>query len=848
MKRFSTPTFFALLLLAVLPLDGMAQVTGISYTAAPVGLRTFYGDDAGLSDSWSYGGALGLGFGEYLEVAGEYLMSYDTKTDFSDFGSDQAIQGALEALDTRDVDVTRYGGRLRLNIGRTGLLPFVTAGAGIIEFKPDDAGKTESIYLDAGAGLTFSVADRYTLTVSASRMGYRYSPFATFGLGNPLVTGGQPFDEDDFPIRTVYNTNVRAALMLYLGGRGRGEMSDIDRAIADQLGGGVPRIYAQPFYGRIDFNQKLGNFPSQQPVSGVNAGIDLGPYVGLRGFYWRATDEDELFDKSPIEFRDMQFYGGELNLRFASSGLGSSLTPYLVVGGGYMNVDDGYEAEDVFAAPDSRFFATGGAGIDVPLSSNFRLNAGLRSLLMSDQELDDVATPSSVYNSWMYTAGVEFSFGGGNSARDVAAAERERRLRAMTSAEQEIERLREQRASLRSELDSTSTAYENASDEERAEIERLQSEIESLRQRASQRDTVYIERDGRVQGVPQSRLTPQEQQRLERAERIERQMADEQMMRTSTNNLSGQTLALPVPNVGEIYVRFGDTVGETTVDTYATPVVVTQSGTPMATQQGAPQGTAMQGTVAQMTPAQIQQIVRETIQSEMARSDSQQVTQAEIQQAVSSAVQQQLQQLAQSDARMADLEAAQRMEVRLAEIEARLDRRLNAIETRQVVSTADQPNVTVVDGANAGTTRIVTTDSGVLGRQFTNAFPYLGFRTGNGTNQFLFGVRAEFTRPTNTGFKFVPEAAFGFGDGTSFQVFGNAVFPFASDDYVRDLYPYAGVGLGFISREGLKGLDLGLNLMLGADYRFGPGAVMIEYSAPNFFDYNRILLGYKLNF
>src|SRR5690606_31487083 len=125
-------------------------------------------------------------------------------------------------------------------------------------------------------------------TVEATRMGYRYSPYATFGLGeSPVDDDGNllAFDEVDFPIRTVYNTNVRASLRLYLGGRGRGEMSDVDRAIADQLGG-RPRVFVQPFYGRIDFNEELGNVPDQQPVSGVNAGIDLGPYVGLRGFYW----------------------------------------------------------------------------------------------------------------------------------------------------------------------------------------------------------------------------------------------------------------------------------------------------------------------------------------------------------------------------------------------------------------------------------------------------------------------------------------------------------------------------------------------------------------------------------
>ncbi len=808
--RFGAST---LLILLLLPFTATAQVTGISYTAAPVGLRTFYDNNSGLSDSYSYGGALGLGFGEYLEVAGEYLMSYDTKTDFSDFNASTAIQDALEDLPSLNVDVTRYGGKLRLNVGRTGLLPFVTAGTGIIRFDPDGLDDTESIYLLAGGGLTFSFADRYTITLEANRMGYRYSPFATFALGN------DGFDEDDFPVRTVYNTDVRAALRLYLGGRGRGEMSDVDRAIAQQLGGGTPRIYAQPFYGRIDFSDRLGNFPREQPVSGVNAGIDLGTYVGLRGFYWRATDENELFSGSPIEFRDMQFYGGELNLRFASAGLGASLTPFLTLGGGYMNVDRNYRAEGVTMAPDSRFFAAGGAGLDVPLSDNFRLNVGVRNLLMSDQDLDDVATPSSIFGSWMYAAGVEFSFGGGPSVSEVAAGERLRRQREMTAAEMEIERLRQQRQSLRSELDSTSTALADATAEEKAEMVRLRSEIESLRSQAARTDTVRVP-----------------QRRLQAEERETQQRETQQMMRTSTSNLSGQTISLPVPNVGEIYVRFGNTLGETTVDTYAPPVIVTQGGvaTPQAGQTPVAGG---QG----LTADQIQEIVRQTIQTELARSENQTISQAEIQSAVREAVGQQLQTLAASDTRAADLEVAQRLEVRLAEMEARLERRMLALERTE----PQQPQVTVVDGGRSNP--VVVSNTGVMGRRFTNAYPFVGFRTGEGRNQFLFGVRAEYASLSGTGYKFVPEAAFGFGDGTSFQAFGNAVFPFGSS-YGSDLNPYAGVGLGILTRAGLKGLDVGINLLIGADYRFGPGAVMIEYSAPNFFDYNRILLGYKLRF
>ena len=819
MKSFSTASVL-LLLLFLLPIGAQAQVTGISYTAAPVGLRTFYDRNAGLSDSYTYGGMLGFGFGEYLEVGGEYLRSYDTETDFSDFKADAPVQALLEQLPDRDVNVERYGGRLRLNIGRTGLLPFVSFGTGVIRFDPEGTKATESIYLDAGAGITFSFEDRYTFTVEATRMGYRYSPYATFGLGsNPVDENGNPlqFGEADFPIRTVYNTNVRAALRLYLGGRGRGEMSDVDRAIADQLTG-RPRVYLQPFYGRIDFNGKLGSFPDQQPVSGVNAGIDLGPFVGLRGFYWRATDEDALFEGSPIEFRDMQFYGGELNLRFASSGLGTGLTPYVILGGGYMNVDKDYEAEDVFVAPDSRFFASGGVGVDLPLTSNFRLNLNARSLLMSDQDIDDVATPSSIYGSWMYGAGIEFSLGGGGSARDVAAQEREHRQRQMSEAEMEIERLRRQRASLRSELDSTATAYRGASAEEQAEIERLREEIDMLRTQTGRVDTVYVrQNDGTVRAMP-AQPDAQTQRR---------------MAQTPTNNLSGQTLAVPVPNVGEIYVRFGDTVGQTAVETYAAPIVVTEGGN-MTPQQG--QATVRTG--GAMTPEQVQQLVRQTLQAELQGANGQMLTQEQIQQAVRDAVTQQLNTLAETNAAAADLAAMQRLEVRLAEMEARLERRMLALERQPET----QPQVTVVDG---GTTRVVSSRPGMMGRQFYTAFPYIGFRAGEGDNQFLIGGRAEYAPATGNGYRFAPEAAFGFGDGTSFQFFGNILFPFAGNRYVEGLYPYAGAGLGLFSRKGLKGLDLGLNLLVGANYQFGPGAMVFEYSAPGLFDYHRFLVGYR---
>lgn len=117
-----------LLLLSATPL--YAQVTGLSYTFAPIGSRVNFDVNAGISSSYAYGGAIGLGFGEYLELSAEYTMSDGAKIDFSRYATTDAVRATLVARDGTPVQVDRMGLNMRLNLGRNYLLPFVQASTG----------------------------------------------------------------------------------------------------------------------------------------------------------------------------------------------------------------------------------------------------------------------------------------------------------------------------------------------------------------------------------------------------------------------------------------------------------------------------------------------------------------------------------------------------------------------------------------------------------------------------------------------------------------------------------------------------------------------------------------------
>lgn len=854
-------------LVAVSP--ARAQVSGISYTVAPVGEYVFFDGDAGLEDGFLYGGSVGLGFGEYLHVSGEYLLNPDfTVIDNIRTITSDAAPGEEDVV-LRNIDPTfglqRYGGRIRLNLSTEELIPYASIGAGVLAFDPEDpelpvgdpGGTYRVIYGTGGAGFIYSVGDRTTLTVGGDLMMFRYDPAVLYGLT----------ERDD---RTAYNPVLRASLAYYLGGRRPGELTALDRAIQEQFGGGVGglRFVAEPFYGRLVFNEALG-FPDQN-LYGVNAGVQFGPYAQLRGFYWRGAPGEELFDEFLGDFEDIALYGGELKLRLASQFI-QSITPHLMLGGGYLNTLSDY-AEDVPSGPDvvvpmDQYFAMAGAGVVYPLSNSVSLTGNIRGIALSETgtEAEDVTEPGEIFISPLYSFGLEFSFGGreGRTPGDIAAAQA-REERAAREALRASATAREQR--LQSEIDSLEAALADNREELRARINQL----------AEQDDLTAAE----IRELRQARaeLAEQEAAAEERQEeRVEERQTAEAPSEGRVDNLSNRTITLPIPEVGEIYIRVGETSEDVSVSsaqppaaaggTNVTPIIIPTQPQAQPQPAAAP---ATQGVTAQ----EVQQIVRQALREQMAaqgRADSvRALTEAQIQSTVRETIREVIQDDGQVDVSAIQQDRIERLEGEIDDLQRRLEDQLNRAIDRAEDDDDDSQGggqTTVVTGAGGGggagdgRTTVVTEDgttttggglSDAFGLPLQAYFPYTGARFGEGPTQVQLGVRGDYRREDDAPFRFLPEISLGLGGGGSIAVFANAGYGFgegfASDQLGSPIKPYAGAGLGIASEDGF---DLGIytNLFVGTEYDIGgSGALFAEYGTFGFFDFNRLLVGYRVDF
>lgn len=469
--------------LAAVP-PASAQDQGLRYTLAPVGNVLFESDNSTLDRTLLYGGELGLEFGQYLQVSGEFLLNNDVGTDFAD------ITG-LAGFPEPSVDLRRYGGQLRVNVGIASFIPFLSAGTGVLDFAPEDAESSRSIYATAGIGLGYELVEGVRASVAGELLSYRYNPVSTF-LGEDI---GVTVDE-----RTVHSPSVRASIAVLLGGGTPDRPTPVDESLRQQFGNGLRnlRVFLNPFYGRLAFNDALG-FPKDQNFAGFNAGVDLGPFVGLRGFYARGTTGDDVFDEFATDFEHVQMYGGELRLYLSPRG-SMGVVPYGLLGGGYLDVLSEY-VEDIPSGavqPEDRYFATAGGGVKVPLASWVALMGDVRGVFMSSQEdIEDVSTPDEVYGSLMYMVGLEFGFGGGRDEPSVPTERAPVPVEADTAVAE----------------DTTVAVPPGAREAEelRTQVESLQEQVDTLERSLSEQQRA-IEQDTRARAdVPaDSLVTPQE--------------------------------------------------------------------------------------------------------------------------------------------------------------------------------------------------------------------------------------------------------------------------------------------------------------------------------------------------
>ncbi|GIV58737.1 MAG: hypothetical protein KatS3mg042_1650 [Rhodothermaceae bacterium] len=516
-------------LLAVRPLGVQAQVSGISYTLTPTIEHVEFDNESGLDNTQFYGGRVGFSFGEYVELSGLYLYTPEGRTRLGRLAVLQDRDPGLDLdLLARDVTMHRYGGQLKFNVGTGIVHPYLVVGTGIFRFEPDNLDASETIYLSGGAGIQYALDRRYTFTVGVEGLTYRHNAATLLSEADLSDLG---LTRDDFTLERRTNLGVRAGFQVYLGGRRPGELTELDRAFEEQFSGGLRnlRLQVEPFWGQVDFDADLG-FQNTQRMAGVFAGLDFGPYVGVRGFYWRGVQDGEI-----AKFVDLQAYGGEMKLAFSTSGQG--LTPYLTLGGGVMDVFGDYQGNTT-VVPEDQTFAMGGVGASLPLGETIRLHGSVRSLLMSTVDAEQVSDPNQIQTSFMYSAGLSFSLGRKAPSAGALIGEEISRTRAeaMTAQERLAAELAERERAIRraeARIDSLAMLLAEAQQGNAAAMERLRGEL--------RRDSL------RVAGTPDTAAVATRRPAA----------AATRTSEAAAGAGKREYVTLPVPEEGELYVRYG---------------------------------------------------------------------------------------------------------------------------------------------------------------------------------------------------------------------------------------------------------------------------------------------------
>ncbi len=397
-----------LLLLAGSMLNLSAQVRGISWTIAPAANYTWFNARSGLDEAFLVGGRLGLGFGEFVELRASYLQTISQEIDLGAFSIDETT------LDSRNVDLARYGADLRLNLSRGNLLPYLLLGAGVQDIGREGLENSNNIFATAGLGLTLTAADRFAFTVEGKNIAYNYNSIRN--LLNEAERTANNLDLEDSELERFGNWSLEAGLKFYLGGRRPGELSEVDREYLNAFGNGFTglRLPLEVSLARINWDEAL---PYRDTwLGGGNIGVDIGPFIGLRAFYLRGMENDDI----SFNFDDLALYGGDVRLNLSRAGTG--FTPFLTLGGGYIDVGSGYMAGDEAITAESQGFATGGGGLILALGDYLRLNGSARALLTTSSDITDLNSTDQLTTSWMYTAGLTFAFGDRAEPREVAQA------------------------------------------------------------------------------------------------------------------------------------------------------------------------------------------------------------------------------------------------------------------------------------------------------------------------------------------------------------------------------------------------------------------------------------------
>ncbi|BDE82860.1 hypothetical protein CE91St14_18880 [Porphyromonas somerae] len=415
MKRLFGLVAAGLMGLGFLP-SANAQVDGVNFTLSPNVSYNWWNQNIALKNSPFYGLRLGVGFGPYVELRGTFEKSVNLKNTLKDKNWNILNEDALNKLDGMQFDITRLGGELKFNIlsSNYSIAPYLTVGGGVqmLNYNPfdtkngvvEDAKETEKqIYLSAGAGVRFNLSERIALSLEGRNTQFNLDKVDY--LLNPNV---------DDKAKRWGNWSAIASLDITLGGMSG--YSDASRQYSNLFEDGFRgvKFVLEPGIMYADFHDKLNR--ADQFFIGGSAGLDFSSLIGLRAFYYQATEQP---DKPSFKFnKDLKMYGANLLFRLNQP---RGIVPYLTLGAGYLD-DKGLIPTDPDRPtsntdPEERFdvhnlFLMGGAGVEIPFSKYVALFGNVNALLSNNEasKLKNVEV-GDIYTSLMYNAGVRINLG-----------------------------------------------------------------------------------------------------------------------------------------------------------------------------------------------------------------------------------------------------------------------------------------------------------------------------------------------------------------------------------------------------------------------------------------------------
>jgi hypothetical protein len=782
--------FFSLLLIASMHIKG--QANKISLNLSPTAGYTWWDNQLFIKNGPMVGGVVGIGLGRNLELRGIYEQSVDLKSTLNSLDVPMDI---VDKFNSREVDVTRWGGEFKANIPTQGILsPYITLGSGVQKLKFDDL-KQEQIYLTAGLGTRFYLGERVALNLEGKLHAFNLDAANILRVNNPEGDAFNDWIDNNISNERMMNWSLNVGIQFYLGDKNPNNYSALERALDNQNSNGLKglRFVFEPGGAYINFDNS-SNLRNTYLLGGA-LGVDFNDYVGLRAFYYRSTEDEKV----SFDFDNMAMYGADF---IAKLNVSSGIVPYITMGGGYMNVYGSYVGNISLLPTNSSYFAKGGVGLTIPVSRYVEVFGAANLLLTTDKEDPiDVESTEDLKKHTMFNAGLKFNIGKKANTYGAINTYVDQRMSDKTMMyEQRI-------AELKKELDK---AYEVNDIEKAAQIinekQRLETEIIASANEPQVYTTAPIapatvaSTTTRSEGETMIRLTPAE---LE-------SMIDKVVQGVGAPVLKKETPEERLDRLERMIMGQGPTTFSQQPATYS------QQPT----------------TYSQQPESRV--ITQEEVYVPKAIDNSNQELLNEMKR-ISDRIEENSRKIDNSNFRQQQQQAGSDRTFIVSPGGNQTPYRTPPMGGSNIVVSPDGTRQNVM----MQNQRQEVATSWVI---YKGLSPFLAMNFGDATS-FLFGLKANYGF-SSTDFVFTPDLYFGIGGKVAFGLNANVTYPlFVNNTSI--FTPYVGIGLGI---NKVDKFDFGINFIAGSYLDVGNGSLFVEYTSRRAFKNNLISLGYRFDF